>query len=40
MIENFGKKINGEESWVLPVENTLWVSKIIEKLQNYASSAK
>jgi predicted dehydrogenase len=33
MIENFGKKINGEESWVLPVENSLWVSKIIEELQ-------
>jgi len=40
MIENFGKKIQGEESWVLPLGNSIWVSKIIEKLQNYASGAK
>jgi predicted dehydrogenase len=40
MIENFGKKIQGEESWVLPLGNSIWVSKIIEKLQTYASKSK
>jgi len=40
MIENFGKKIQGEESWVLPLGNSIWVSKIIEKLQNFSSGAK
>ena len=40
MIENFGKKIQGEESWVLPLGNSIWVSKIIEKLQNFASESK
>jgi hypothetical protein len=37
MIENFGKKIQGEDSWVLPLETSLWVQKAVDHLcANYA----
>jgi len=29
MIENFGKKIQGAESWVLPLETSLWVQDVV-----------
>jgi predicted dehydrogenase len=29
MIENFGKKIQGEASWVLPLETSLWVQNAV-----------
>ncbi len=29
MIENFGKKIQGQDSWVLPLETSLWVQKAV-----------
>jgi len=32
MIENFGKKIQGEDSWVLPLETSLWVQKAVDQL--------
>ena len=34
MIENFGKRIHGQESWVLPLETSLTVQKMLEQLQN------
>ena len=33
MIENFGKKIQGEDSWVLPLETSLWVQKAVDQLK-------
>jgi predicted dehydrogenase len=33
MIENFGKRIRAEESWVLPLETSLSVAKMLEQLQ-------
>ena len=33
MIENFGKRIRGEESWVLPLETSQSVATILEQLQ-------
>ena len=32
MVENFGKKIQGEDSWVLPLETSLWVQKAVDQL--------
>ena len=34
MIENFGKKIHGQASWVLPLETSLSVQKMLGQLQN------
>jgi predicted dehydrogenase len=34
MIENFGKKIQGEESWVLPLETSLWVQRAVDQLRS------
>jgi predicted dehydrogenase len=34
MIENFGKKIQGEESWVLPLEKSLWVQRAVDQLRS------
>ena len=34
MIENFGTRIHGQESWVLPLETSLTVQKMLEQLQN------
>jgi len=33
MIENFGKRIQKEESWVLPLETSLWVQKAVDTLR-------
>ena len=33
MIENFGKKIQGQGSWVLPLETSLWVQKAVDQLR-------
>jgi len=35
MIENFGKKIHDQESWVLPLETSLSVQKMLGQLQSY-----
>ena len=34
MIENFGKRIRGQESWVLPLETSVSVAKVLEQIQN------
>ena len=34
MIENFGKRIHGQVSWVLPLETSLTVQKMLEQLQS------
>jgi hypothetical protein len=34
MVENFGKKIQGEDSWVLPLETTLWVQRAVDQLRS------
>jgi predicted dehydrogenase len=34
MIENFGKKIHGQENWVLPLETSISVQKMLGQLQN------
>ena len=34
MIENFGKRIHGQESWVLPLETSLSVQKMLGQLQS------
>jgi predicted dehydrogenase len=33
MIENFGKKVQGEKSWVLPLETSLWVQRVVDQLR-------
>lgn len=33
MIQNFGKKIRGQESWVIPLETSLSVQKMLDQLQ-------
>jgi predicted dehydrogenase len=33
MVENFGKKIQGQDSWVLPLETSLWVQKTVDQLR-------
>jgi len=33
MIESFGKKIQGEDCWVLPLETSLWVQSIADQLR-------
>jgi hypothetical protein len=34
MIENFGKQIQGQESWVLPLETSLWVQRAVDQLRS------
>ena len=34
MIENFGRRVAGEESWILPLETSLWVQKTLDLLRN------
>jgi hypothetical protein len=34
MIENFGKRIQGQESWVLPLETSVSVAEVLEQIQN------
>jgi hypothetical protein len=38
MIENFGRRINGEKSWVLPLENSIWVQKVGDQLRAHSGS--
>jgi predicted dehydrogenase len=38
MVENFGKEIQGEKSWVLPLETSLWVQKAIDRVRSSSSS--
>jgi len=33
MIENFGKKLQGQPSWVLPLETSLSVAKMVDQLE-------
>lgn len=35
MIENFSKKIQGQDSWVLPLETSLWVQKAVDTLRKH-----
>jgi hypothetical protein len=35
MIENFGNKVNGLDGWVLPLETSLTVAKMLGHLQSY-----
>jgi len=32
MIENFGRKIQGEHGWVLPLETSLWVQRAVRAM--------
>jgi D-xylose 1-dehydrogenase (NADP+, D-xylono-1,5-lactone-forming) len=32
MVENFGSRINGEESWILPIEETIRVMEILDEI--------
>jgi predicted dehydrogenase len=34
MIENFGNRINGEDSWVLPIETSLSVARMLDQLHS------
>ncbi|MFZ4123912.1 MAG: Gfo/Idh/MocA family protein [Candidatus Planktophila sp.] len=34
MIENFGKRIQAQESWVLPLETSVSVAEVLEQIQN------
>jgi predicted dehydrogenase len=38
MIENFGRRVNGEESWVLPLESSLWVQKVGDQLRMHGNN--
>ena len=38
MTENFGKRIQGEQNWVLPLETSLWVQKAIDRVRSSSSS--
>ena len=38
MIENFGRVIQGEEGWVLPLQTSLWVQKAIDRVRSSSSS--
>jgi predicted dehydrogenase len=35
MIENFGRKIQGQDRWVLPLETSLWVQKAVDTLTKH-----
>jgi predicted dehydrogenase len=39
MIENFGRRINSQESWVLPLETSLWVQKVGDQLRMHGNNA-
>jgi hypothetical protein len=34
MIESFGNRVNGLDSWVLPLETSLTVAKMLDHLRN------
>lgn len=33
MIESFGRRIQGQDSWVLPLETSLWVQRAVDQLR-------
>jgi D-xylose 1-dehydrogenase (NADP+, D-xylono-1,5-lactone-forming) len=35
MVENFGARINGEESWIIPIEETIRVMEILDEIAQY-----
>ncbi|MTB22015.1 MAG: hypothetical protein F2918_04635, partial [Actinobacteria bacterium] len=35
MIENFGKRVQGQDSWVLPLETSLAVAKVVDNLRGF-----
>ena len=35
MVENFGARIKGEESWILPIEETIRVMEILDEIAQY-----
>ena len=35
MIENFGKRSQGQDSWVLPLETSLSVAKVVDNLRGF-----
>ncbi len=39
MIENFSRRVYGEDSWVLPLETSLWVQKVVDQLRNFGAGA-
>jgi hypothetical protein len=40
MVENFGARINGEESWILPIEETIRVMEILDQIAATKSGTK
>jgi xylose dehydrogenase (NAD/NADP) len=40
MIEGFGKKVNGEDAWVLPLASSLSVQKALDQLQVHKNPAE
>jgi len=40
MVENFGARINGEESWILPIEETIRVMEILDEIAATKSGSK
>jgi hypothetical protein len=34
MIENFGNRVNGVDGWVLPLETSITVAKMLGQLRN------
>jgi predicted dehydrogenase len=40
MIEDFGKQINGIETWVLPSETSLWVQRVVDQIREHASNSR
>jgi predicted dehydrogenase len=40
MVENFGARINGEESWILPMEETIRVMEILDQIAATKSGSK
>jgi len=39
MIENFSQRINGEDSWILPLDTSLWVQKVGDQLRMQGNNA-
>jgi hypothetical protein len=37
MIESFGKKLQGQPSWVLPLETSLSVAKMVDRLRFFSA---
>jgi predicted dehydrogenase len=39
MIESFGRRIHGQESWILELETSLWVQKVGDQLRKHISAS-